>query len=76
MQRLASWDFSHLQKSLDPDQDRQNVVPDLDKNGLTLCICSWNIFFQKVNLEKSHKKTKTLEKLQSMQKVNGRFMSH
>ena len=23
--------------NLDPDQDRQNVSPDLDPNGLTLC---------------------------------------
>ena len=37
---LASYIFCHLLlifvKSLDPDQDRQNVGPDLDPNGLTL----------------------------------------
>ena len=37
---LASSDFCHLLKtyanSLDPDQDRQNVGPDLDSNCLTL----------------------------------------
>ena len=37
---LASDDFCHLlitfANSLDPDQDRQNVGPDLDPNCLTL----------------------------------------
>ena len=37
---LASGDFFHLlitfANSLDPDQDRQNVGPDLDTNRLTL----------------------------------------
>ena len=37
---LASGDFWHLlmnfANSLDPDQDRQNVGPDLDSNSLTL----------------------------------------
>ena len=37
---LASSDFCHLLKtfanSLDPDQDQQNVGPDLDPNCLTL----------------------------------------
>ena len=38
---LASGDFSRLllitfAKCLDPDQDRQNVGPDLDPNHLTL----------------------------------------
>ena len=35
---LASGDFCHLPitfaNSLDPDEDRHNVGPDLDKNGL------------------------------------------
>ena len=38
---LASGDFCHLliivfANSLDPDQDQQNVGPDLDPNHLTL----------------------------------------
>ena len=37
---LARGDFSHLLiyfvNSLDPDEDRQNVGPDLDPNSLTL----------------------------------------
>ena len=37
---LASSDFCHLlvtsANSLDPDQDRQNVSPDLDSNILTI----------------------------------------
>ena len=37
---LASSDFCHLPiafaNSLDPDQDRQNVHPDLDLNHLTI----------------------------------------
>ena len=37
-----------LCKQLDPDQDRQNVGPDLDPNNLTL-----TEFFEKVNFEKS-----------------------
>ena len=46
---LASGDFCHLQitfaNSLDPDQDRQNVGPDLVPNCLTLI----KEFFEKVN---------------------------
>ena len=41
---LASGDFCHLlitfANSLDPDQDRQIVGPDLDGNSLTLRFCS------------------------------------
>ena len=40
---LACDDFCRVliifAKSLDPDQDRHNVGPDLDPNHLTLCIC-------------------------------------
>ena len=38
--------------SLDPDQDRQYVGPDLDPNCLTLWLCSWKIFL-KFRFEKS-----------------------
>ena len=41
--------------SLDPDQTRQNVGPDLDPNYLTLWWYSWKIFFEKVNLKKKKK---------------------
>ena len=40
---LASGDFCLLlifANSLDPDQDRQNLIPDLDPNCLTLGLCS------------------------------------
>ena len=53
---LASQDFFCLlitfSNSLDPDQDQQNVSPDLDPNRLTL-IVFLKVFFEKVNLEKS-----------------------
>ena len=45
--------------SLDPDQDGQNVGPDLDPSRLTLAE-----FFEKLILKKEH------EKLPSMQRVN------
>ena len=35
-----------------PDQDRQNVSPDLDPNCLTLWSYSWKIFSQKVDFFK------------------------
>ena len=38
-------------KSLDPDQDRQNVGPDLDPKCLTI------LFLKKVNFEKSQQMT-------------------
>ena len=41
---LASRKFCRLiitfSNSLDPDQDWQNVSPDLEPNCLTLCLCS------------------------------------
>ena len=48
---LASGDFRLLitfANSLDPDQDRQNVGPDLDPNFLTLWQCSGSIFLKKL----------------------------
>ena len=53
---LAARNFCGLRitvaNSLDPDHDRQNVAPDLDPNSLTLLLCSREIFFEKVNIEK------------------------
>ena len=51
----ASGDFCHLlitvAKSLDPDQARQNVGPDLDPNFLTLMVFLKD-FFEKVNFKR------------------------
>ena len=44
--------------SLEPDQDRQDVGPDLDPNSLTLWWCSWKIFFKKLILKKVCRRTK------------------
>ena len=49
---------------LDPDQDRQNVGPDLGLNCLTL----WNLW--KVNFEKNSRWHQKHEKFTSMQCVN------
>ena len=49
--------------SLEPDQDRQNVGPDLDLNCLAL-----KVFPKKVNFEKQQQQKH--EKLASMQRVN------
>ena len=54
---LASGNFFRLlirfAKSLDPDQDRQDVGPDLDPNSLThTLIVFLKDFFEKVNLKK------------------------
>ena len=65
---LASDDFCRLlaafANSLDPDQDRQNVGPDLDPNLLTLIALL--IFL----CEKVSRQTHKHEKLPSMQRVN------
>ena len=59
-------------KSLDPDQARQNVRPDLDPNCLTLMVFLKD-FFENVNLEKINlQTTKKHAKLPSMQRVNFR----
>ena len=48
---LASGNFCQLlitfTNSFDPDQEEQNIGPDLDLNHFTLWQCSWKIFFQK-----------------------------
>ena len=51
--------------SLDPDQDRHLVGPDLDPNYLTP-----KEFFKKVNFEKLADDNKEHEKLPSMQRAN------
>ena len=62
---LASGDFCRLLKtfanSLDPDQARQNVGPDLDPNCLTLWWYSWKIFLKKLILKKIHRQQKSMQ---------------
>ena len=57
---LASGDFCCLliifANSLDPDQARQHVGPDLDPNCLTLWWYSWKIFLKKLVLKKKKSK--------------------
>ena len=58
----ASGDFCRLlitrANSLDPDQARQNVGPDLDPNCLTLWWYSWKFFLKKIKLKKKNNKKK------------------
>ena len=58
---LASGDFCHLlitfANSLELDQDRQNVGPDLDPNCFTMIVFR-KIFFEQVYFEKSQQTTK------------------
>ena len=56
--------------SLDPDQARQNVRPDLDPNCLTLMVFLKE-FFEKVILKKNPQPTKKHVKLPNMQRVKG-----
>ena len=71
----ASGDFRHLlitfANSLDPDQARQNIRPDLDQNCLTLWWYSWKIFLKsKIKKKKNPQKTKKEHaKLSSMKRV-------
>ena len=57
---LASGDYCRLRltfaNSLDPDQDQQNVGPDLDPNCLTLTVFLIECF-DKFNFEKSQPTT-------------------
>ena len=56
--------------SLDPDQARHNVRPDLDPHCLTLwCYCQSN-FWRSFFLKKSSWRQKSMQKLPSMQRVN------
>ena len=56
--------------SLDPDQARQNVGPDLDPSCLTLWWYSWKNFLKKLILKKVSKWQKKHAKLPSRQSVN------
>ena len=53
---LASVDFYRLlitlAYGLEPDQDRLNVGPDLDPKRLTIWLCSWKKYLQKLILKK------------------------
>ena len=66
---LASGYFCRLliafANSLEPDQDRQNVGPDLDPNGLTLLIVILKEFLKKLIL----KKKKSADDNKSMKRV-------
>ena len=66
-------EFCHLllifANSLDPDQARQNVGPDLDPNCFTLIVFLKEVV-EKFNFEKSRQTTKNYEKLPSMQRIN------
>ena len=53
--------------SLDPDQARQNVGPDLDPICLTFRWYSCNNFFEKVDFEKNQQTTTKHGKFPSMQ---------
>ena len=46
--------------SLDPDQVRQNVGPDLDPNCLTLMVFLKE-FFEKINFEKNRQTTQKMQ---------------
>ena len=48
---------------MEPDQDRQNVGPDLDPNCVTLLLYSERIFLKKFILKKNQQKIKKHAKL-------------
>ena len=71
LQKILPWNFTsgnfcHLlltfANSLDPEQDRQNVCPDLDldlnRSTLSLVIMSLKDFFEKVDFEKNQQHEK------------------
>ena len=67
---LASGDFCHLlitfANSLQPDQDLQNVVPDLDQNCLIdTLIVFLKDFFEKFNFEKSADENESMKNYQA-----------
>ena len=72
---LACSDFCCLlitfANSLDTDQDRQNVGPDLDPNYFYILIVFLKEFFEKVNFEKSHQMT---TKALGVQWLSGRVL--
>ena len=54
--------------SLDPDQTRQNVGPDLDPNCLTLMVFRKE-FFKRIDCENNQQMTKMLAKFPSKHRV-------
>ena len=64
---LVSSAVTTFANSLDPDQVRQYVGPDLDPNCLTHIFLKY--FFEKFSFEKNQQTTKKHEKLPSMQRV-------
>ena len=62
---ICCGDFYHLPiifaKGLDPDLDRQNVMPDLDPNYLTLWRFPWKIFSKKLILKKVSRRQKHIK---------------
>ena len=78
---LASGDFFHMlitfANSLDSDQDRQNVGPDLDLNRLTLCDSVPERFFlKKIILKKVSRQQQKHEKLPNMQRVKLEYLPY
>ena len=67
----ASSNFSRLlitfANSLGPDQDRQNVSPDLDPNCLTLIVLLKEFFLKKLTLKKVSRRQQKYEKLPRVQ---------
>ena len=59
---MPSADTVALANSLEPDQDRYNVGPDLDPNCLTL-IVFMKEFLEKVNYEKNQQTTTKARKI-------------
>ena len=63
----ACGDFCRLlitfENSLDPDQDQQNVGPDLDSKHFDILIVFLKEFFEKVNFEKSQQMTTNKRKI-------------
>ena len=60
--RLSLLSLITFGNSLDPDQDQQNVGPDLDPNSLTLMIFLKE-FFEKVDFEKNQQTTNNHTKI-------------
>ena len=64
--------FVTFANSLDPDQDQQNVGPDLDPNRLGTQNVSLKEFFEKVDFEKT---TKTWKITQHAKSYTSSFVS-
>ena len=61
--------------SLDPDQARQNVGPDLDPNCLTLWWYSWKIFWKEFIFKKNPQTTKKHAKLPACKELKAMWLS-